>query len=127
MLVHTDFTFVYPLRPGPDAAKRATAPKPSGPPRPTGSPAPGGGGAAKPVGLLTPAADVAGDTWTARTVVRRVDTYRFYDPAKFNVERERLYFEKTMTDAGNTECDVYDGWYHPQFDQFAAVGGVSRS
>ncbi|WP_406090202.1 hypothetical protein [Kitasatospora purpeofusca] len=125
VLVHTDFTFVYPLRPGPDAAKRATAPKPSAPARPTGSPAPGGGGVAKPVGLLTPAADVAGDTWTARTVVRRVDTFRFYDPAKFDVERDRLYFERTMTDAGNTECDVYDGWYHPQFDQFAAVGGAS--
>nr|BEK66568.1 hypothetical protein KPHV_37950 [Kitasatospora purpeofusca] len=121
VLVHTDFTFVYPLRPGPDAAKRATAPKPSGPPRPTGSPAPGGGGVAKPVGLLTPAADVAGDTWTARTVVRRVDTFRFYDPAKFDVERDRLYFERTMTDAGNTECGVYDGSYHPQFDQFTAA------
>ncbi|MEU6231970.1 hypothetical protein, partial [Kitasatospora sp. NPDC047058] len=80
VLVRTDFTFVYALRPGPEAAKRAASAKPSVPAvSPSARPAPGGG-TAKPVGLLTPVADAPKDTWTARTIVRRVDTFRFYDP-----------------------------------------------
>ncbi|MFE2109014.1 hypothetical protein ACFXAF_24560 [Kitasatospora sp. NPDC059463] len=125
VLVHTDFTFVYPVRPGPDAAKRAMAPKPSRPPRPSGAPAPtgpgAGDGAVKPVGLLTPVDDVAGDTWTARTLVRRIATFRFYDPAKYEVERGKIYFESNRSDVANSECDAGDGYYHPQFDQFAAA------
>ncbi|WP_380278452.1 hypothetical protein [Kitasatospora purpeofusca] len=125
VLVHTDFTYVYPLRPGPDAAKRAMASKPTQAPKPSGSPAPtrpgAGDGVVKPVGLLTPAADVAGDTWTARTIVRRVDTFRFYDPAKFDVEKGKLYFEDSRSEFGNSECGAADGYFHPQFDQFAAA------
>ncbi|MFJ8432915.1 hypothetical protein ACIQ9P_16615 [Kitasatospora sp. NPDC094019] len=122
VLVHTDFTYVYPLRPGPDAAARAAAHKPSPSHRPPRDPAPGGNATAKPVGLVTPVADVPGDTWTTRTVVRRADTFRFYDPAKFTVERDRLYFQRHLSESGNSECGVYDGWYHPRFDQFAAAG-----
>ncbi|MFB7472358.1 hypothetical protein [Kitasatospora sp. NPDC056184] len=123
VLVHTDFTFVYPVRPGPDAAKRATAPKPSRPAQPSDAPAPTGpaAGAVKPVGLLTPVDDVAGDTWTTRTLVRRADTFRFYDPARFDVEPGKLYVARHRSDAANSECGVHDGYYHPQFDQFAAA------
>ncbi|MFE6750050.1 hypothetical protein ACFVGM_29660 [Kitasatospora purpeofusca] len=121
VLVHTDFTYVYPLRPGPDAARRATAAKPSLSPRPPQDPAPGGNGTAKPVGLVTRVGDVPGDTWTTRTVVRRAETFRFHDPAKFPVERDRLYLERRLSESGNSECGVYDGSYHPQFDQFAAA------
>ncbi|MFB6888703.1 hypothetical protein ACFCX4_05225 [Kitasatospora sp. NPDC056327] len=125
VLVHTDFTYVYPLRPGPDAARRAMAAKPSQSPRPTGGPSPsrpgGGDGVVKPVGLLDPAADEAGDTWTARTVVRRAATFRFHDPAKFEVEPGRIFIETSRSEFGNSECATYDGYFHPQFNQFAAV------
>ncbi|MFJ2186599.1 hypothetical protein ACIOJE_01385 [Kitasatospora sp. NPDC087861] len=120
VLVHTDFSYVYPLRPGPDAAKRAASPPPpAGVPQPTRPAAPQDG-TAKPVGLLVPADDVAGDTWTTRTVVRRVDTFRFYDPARYRVDPKRLVFgEGGGSDSANAACGVYDGYYHPQFDQFA--------
>ncbi|WP_327678183.1 SCO2583/SCO2584 N-terminal domain-containing protein [Kitasatospora sp. NBC_00458] len=123
VLVRTDFIYVYPLRPGPDAAKRAAAPKPSAPPRPSDGRTPPAtdGGAVKPVGLLTPAADVAGDTWTARTVVRRVDTFRFHAPARYDVEPGKIYFEQRTSSIGNSECGAYDGYYHPQFAQFAPL------
>ncbi|MGW2252236.1 SCO2583/SCO2584 N-terminal domain-containing protein [Kitasatospora sp. NPDC001660] len=120
VLVHTDFTYVYALRPGPDAAKRAMTPRPTaGAPQPT-KPAAPQDGTAKPVGLLVPADDVAGDTWTTRTVVRKQEDFRFYDPARYHVNPAKLMVDKSATDIGNSACDVYDGLLHPQFDQFAS-------
>ncbi|RKT17249.1 hypothetical protein BX285_1617 [Streptomyces sp. 1114.5] len=122
VLIHTDFSFVYALRPGPDAAKRAVSPQPTpGAPQPTKSAPAQGGGTARPVGLLTPSDDVAGDTWTTRTIVRRVDTFRFYDPARYQVQPKKIVYDKSQTDPANSACDVYDGYFHPQFDQFAAL------
>ncbi|MEV7772878.1 hypothetical protein [Kitasatospora sp. NPDC086791] len=122
VLIHTDFSFVYPLRPGPEAAKRAGSPQPATrAPQPTKSAAPQGGGTAKPVGLLVPTDDVAGDTWTTRTIVRRVDTFRFYDPGRYQVQPKKVVYDKSQTSPANSACDVYDGFFHPQFDQFAAL------
>ncbi|WP_406199866.1 hypothetical protein OH807_18045 [Kitasatospora sp. NBC_01560] len=119
VLVHTDFTYVYALRPGPEAGKRAATPQPATP-RPTATPPPAGdGGGPRPVGWTVPAADVAGDTWTTRTIVRRVDTFRFYDPARYRVSPKKLVFGKSQSDVGNSACASSDGFYHPQFDQFA--------
>ncbi|MFE7560346.1 hypothetical protein [Kitasatospora sp. NPDC057500] len=123
VLVHTDFTFVYALRPGPEAAARAASPRP----KPTqGGGSGGAGGTAKPVGWTVPAADVAGDTWTARTVVRKVETFRFYDPKRYDVIPKKLNLS-SRSEIGNSACDVYDGYLHPQFDQFAAVDGPEPS
>ncbi|MFG2914676.1 hypothetical protein ACGF0D_17525 [Kitasatospora sp. NPDC048298] len=121
VLVHTDFSFVYALRPGPDAAKRAMSPKPpTGAPQPT-KPAAPQDGAAKPAGLLTPSGDVSGDTWTTRTIVRRVETFRFYDPGRYPVDPRKIAFGGSQTDPANSACGVYDGYFHPQFDQFAEL------
>ncbi|MFJ4185608.1 hypothetical protein [Kitasatospora sp. NPDC089509] len=118
VLVHTDFSYVYPLRPGPEAAKRAATPAPpAGSPKPT-EPAAPRGGTAKPVGLLTPVDDAPADTWTTRTIVRRVDTFRFYDPGRYSVNPKKLAFAGQQTDPANSACDVYDGFFHPQFAQF---------
>ncbi|MER5350236.1 hypothetical protein ABT093_07880 [Kitasatospora sp. NPDC002551] len=128
VLVHTDFTFVYALRPGPEAAKRAASPRPKPTARPT---APGGGGneggngssgggTARPVGWTVPAADVAGDTWTARTVIRKVETFRFYNPKRYDVIPKKLNIN-SRSEIGNSACDVYDGYLHPRFDQFSAT------
>jgi hypothetical protein len=115
VLVHTDVTYVYALRPGPEAAKRAASAKPSAP-APAAS-----AGAVKPVGLVRPAADVPGDTWTARTIVRRVETFRFHDPAQYRTDPKKLVFKEAKSSFGNSECSASDGYFHPQFDQFAAV------
>ncbi|MFD0275963.1 hypothetical protein ACFVHB_18930 [Kitasatospora sp. NPDC127111] len=117
VLVKTDVTYVYALRPGPEAGKRAASPKPS-----ASRPAPAGSGTAKPVGLVVPAADAPGDTWTTRTIVRRVVAFRFYDPKRFRVDPAKLVIADSNSDFGNSACDTYDGYLHPQFDQFAPVG-----
>ncbi|WP_371518298.1 hypothetical protein [Kitasatospora sp. NBC_01300] len=121
LLVHADFSYVYAMRPGPDAAKRAASPQPPTGGQPPTKPAAPKDGTAKPVGLLVPAADVTGDTWTTRTIVRRVDNFRFYDPARYRINPKKLVFgEGGGSESANSSCDVYDGYYHPQFDQFAA-------
>ncbi|KQV18661.1 MULTISPECIES: hypothetical protein [unclassified Kitasatospora] len=88
VLVHTDYTFVYALRPGSGAAPVAGA-------------------------------TAAPTTWTARTVVRRVITFRFYNPKTYKVDPKKISFEKTESSAGNSACNIDDGFYHPQFDQLA--------
>ncbi|MBD0690523.1 hypothetical protein [Streptomyces sp. CBMA123] len=116
VLVHTDFTYVYPLKPGPDAEKLAKERRPA-----TDAPQPpaGQGGTAQPVDLVVRAADTTGDTWTARTIVRRTEDYRFYDPDRYKVEPKKPAIEKTLSDVGNSFCHIYDGFLHPQFRQFA--------
>ncbi|MFE2721388.1 hypothetical protein [Kitasatospora sp. NPDC059327] len=109
--VKTDITYVYALRPGPEAARRAASPRPA-----AGPPA-----AVRPVGLVTPAADAAGDTWTTRTIVRRSDTFRFHDPAKYRVDPKKVSVELTVPSFGNSACGVSDGFLHPEFDQFPPV------
>ncbi|MFD5464000.1 hypothetical protein ACFWIQ_14455 [Kitasatospora sp. NPDC127059] len=107
VLIHTDFTFVYPVQPGPDARKLAEA-----------RPAPSGS-APQSVGLVRAATASAGDTWTTRAIVRRVDDYRFYDPSRYKVEPKKIVFKRYQVDLGNNDCYVYDGFVHPQFNQFA--------
>ncbi|MEU1288516.1 hypothetical protein [Kitasatospora sp. NPDC005856] len=115
VLVHTDFTFVYPLQPGPDAEKLASSRRRT----PGTAPGTAPGGTAKPAGLASRAAAAnTGDTWTTRTIVRKVDDIRFYDPKHYKVDAKKLVFDKTQWDAGNSACDVYDGFLHPQFQQF---------
>ncbi|MFJ9775326.1 hypothetical protein ACIRVF_29430 [Kitasatospora sp. NPDC101157] len=117
VLVHTDYTFVYALRPGPDAAKLA-AEEPTDAPRPGTSPAPAGA-TAKPVSwTVTSAADVAGDTWTARTIIRRTADFRFYDPAKYRADPQKINISKSNSFAGNSSCTLHDGFFHPAFAQF---------
>ncbi|MGW2541157.1 hypothetical protein ACWC5I_09865 [Kitasatospora sp. NPDC001574] len=55
-------------------------------------------------------------------MVRKVDTFRFHDPARFRVDPKKLTLS-SRTEIGNSACDVHDGYLHPQFDQFAAATG----
>ncbi|MCX5212219.1 hypothetical protein OG689_23540 [Kitasatospora sp. NBC_00240] len=120
VLVRTDFTFVYALRPGPEAGQRLPGSKPSASARPA---APENSNAAKPVAWTVAAAeDAGGSTRTARTVVRRADTYRFQDPARYRNNPKKINFAERRSEAGNTACEVHDGFYHPRFEQFAAPG-----
>ncbi|WP_051836069.1 hypothetical protein [Streptomyces sp. NRRL WC-3742] len=116
VLVHTDFTYVYPVAPGPDAEKLAKD-RQASPATPPQQPAPQGG-TAHPVGLVVRASESAGSDWTARTILRRVDDYRFYDPDHYKVEPKKLVIAKSQSEKGNSACYVYDGFLHPEFAQF---------
>ncbi len=112
VLVHTDYTFVYALRPGPEAAKARPSAKPG---------TPQGTSTARPVGWTARVAgDVDGNTRTARTIVRRTLDFRFYDPARYRNSSKKINFAKIDSQFGNSACYSDDGFYHPQFDQFEA-------
>lgn len=110
VMVHADYTFVYALRPGPDAYK---AQSPSG--------------SANPVSWTAiPMDSPKGDTAVTRTIVRRAIDFRFYDPAKYQVKTGKIYWLNEKGDGGNTGCDQSDGFFHPYFP-FGAHDGPTPS
>ncbi|MGW3912687.1 hypothetical protein ACWEBX_14355 [Streptomyces sp. NPDC005070] len=60
-----------------------------------------------------------------RTIVRRVWDVELLDPRKYLVTPGRLTVEKHDENIGNSACDVYDGFLHPQFDSAAAPSGAA--
>ncbi|MFJ1603114.1 hypothetical protein ACIOHS_07080 [Streptomyces sp. NPDC088253] len=99
--IHMDYTFVYPLV----QADQAT--KTPGATGATGASAEGSGG---------------GSTEVARTIVRRVLDLELLDPRKYQATPGKLSVIRYDQDLGNTGCDVYDGFLHPQFDSAAPTG-----
>ncbi|QKW20117.1 hypothetical protein HUT16_14530 [Kitasatospora sp. NA04385] len=93
MLVHTDVTYVYALRPGPDAGKAA------------------------PGGTAAPASWVQADHGreVEREIVRRVQDFRFYDPAHYDVQAGRPVLDKGSADFGNNRCEMGSGFLEPEF------------
>ncbi|MGW2517131.1 hypothetical protein ACWC09_08880 [Streptomyces sp. NPDC001617] len=51
-----------------------------------------------------------------RTIVRRVLDIEMSDPAKYTVTRGKIAVVRYDQEVGNTACDVYDGYLHPQFN-----------
>ncbi|GAA2260946.1 hypothetical protein GCM10010430_51340 [Kitasatospora cystarginea] len=120
MVVHTDYTFVYAVLPGPDAGK--LTPSPSQDPAPSGLAA-GATPGAEPA-VWTGA--VSGSTEVTREIVRRVIDFRFYDPAKYDVEPGKLNFSHTNSYFGNSLCGVHDGWLEPDFPVVTSDGTEPR-
>ncbi|MFJ6838140.1 hypothetical protein [Streptomyces sp. NPDC091209] len=50
-----------------------------------------------------------------RTIVRRVLDVSFSDPRKFLVTPGKLTIRRYDESIGNSACDIYDGFLHPQF------------
>ncbi len=118
VLVHVDYTFVYALRPGPEAGRT-----PSTAPGSTAGPTDG----AKAVAwTVTPADAPSGDTLTARTIQRRTADFRFYDPAHYRIDPKKLYTETASSSGGNTGCDQSDGFLHPQFPDLNHTGPTPK-
>lgn len=63
----------------------------------------------------------AQSTEVARTIMRRVIDIELYDPAKYQVTPGKINIVKYDSQIGNSACDVYDGYFHPQFDSDAAA------
>ncbi|MGW4992116.1 hypothetical protein ACWEQ3_31415, partial [Streptomyces mirabilis] len=99
--IHMDYTFVYPL------IQASKASKASGTTETSGAPTEGSGG---------------GSTEVARTIVRRVLDLELLDPRKYQATPGKLSITRYDQDLGNTACDVYDGFLHPQFDSAAPTG-----
>ncbi|MCT9112252.1 hypothetical protein N4G69_42870 [Streptomyces mirabilis] len=91
--IHMDYTFVYPLIQADQASKASGATETSG-----------------------------ASTEVARTIVRRVLDLELLDPRKYQATPGKLSITRYDQDLGNTACDVYDGFLHPQFDSAAPTG-----
>ncbi|MFF1598155.1 hypothetical protein ACFVYV_11735 [Streptomyces mirabilis] len=91
--IHMDYTFVYPLIQADQASKASGATETSG-----------------------------ASTEVARTIVRRVLDLELLDPRKYQATPGKLSITRYDQDLGNTACDVYDGFLHPQFVSAAPTG-----
>lgn len=61
-----------------------------------------------------------GSTEVARTIVRRVIDVQILDPARYQVTPGLLSLTSYNAEFGNSACDVYDGYLHPEFHSDAA-------
>ncbi|MFJ7964631.1 hypothetical protein [Streptomyces sp. NPDC096324] len=60
-----------------------------------------------------------------RTIVRRVIDVTFLNPAKYQVTPGKVMIGHYDETIGNSACDVYDGFLHPQFDSAASPTGAT--
>ncbi|WP_405012754.1 hypothetical protein [Kitasatospora sp. NBC_01539] len=107
MLVHTDYTYVYALRPGPDVGRAPASPA--------------AGATARPVGWTT----AGGDVRVEREIVRRQQDFRFYNPARYQVQRGKLVLDKGQSAFGNNVCTMGSGYLVTSFPESAEDDGPS--
>ncbi|WP_035847865.1 SCO2583/SCO2584 N-terminal domain-containing protein [Kitasatospora azatica] len=107
LLVHTDYSFVYALVPGPERYH----------------PSAQGGVSGQSVSLhqLAPTAEVT------REIVRRIQDFRFYDPAHYKVDPNKIILDKGAYDMAGNYCEVGDGWLQPSFPEPGLPGDPSAS
>ncbi len=63
-----------------------------------------------------------GSTEVARTIIRRVVDVELSDPTRYQVTPGRIAVVRYDQEIGNSACEVYDGYLHPQFDSAAPTG-----
>lgn len=65
-----------------------------------------------------------GATEVARTIVRRVLDVELPDPAKYIVTPGKIAVLNYEQEIGNSACDIYDGFLHPQFSTAEPTGAA---
>ncbi|MEU9171851.1 hypothetical protein AB0D34_29345 [Streptomyces sp. NPDC048420] len=75
--------------------------------------------------FVYPVVRTDGTTEVTRTIVRRVLEVELPDPAKYQVTPGRLTVLRYDESAGNTSCDVHDGFLHPEFPSSEPTDGPS--
>ncbi|MFF4837050.1 hypothetical protein [Streptomyces sp. NPDC001315] len=60
----------------------------------------------------------------ARTIVRCVLDVELSDPAKYQVTPRKICVVRYDEEIGNSACDVYDGYLHPQFSTAEPTGAA---
>lgn len=65
-----------------------------------------------------------GATEVARTIVRRVLDVELPDPAKYIVTPGKIAVLNYDQEIGNSACDIYDGFLHPQFSTAEPTGAA---
>ncbi|MEW1643242.1 hypothetical protein [Streptomyces sp. NPDC091219] len=70
--------------------------------------------------FVYPVVRTNGSTEVTRTIVRRVIDLELLDPARYQVTSGRISVNRYNSDFGNSACDVYDGYFHPEFSSPSA-------
>ncbi|MFJ8136741.1 hypothetical protein [Streptomyces sp. NPDC096013] len=65
--------------------------------------------------FVYPVVRTNGSTEVTRTIVRRVIDLELLDPARYQVTSGRLHVDHYNSDFGNSACEIYDGYFHPEF------------
>lgn len=63
-----------------------------------------------------------GSTEVSRTIVRRVLDLEVSDPVKYQVTPGKIFVVSYDQEIGNSACDTYDGYLHPQFSTDEQAG-----
>ncbi|MFG2375950.1 hypothetical protein ACGFY9_31320 [Streptomyces sp. NPDC048504] len=74
--------------------------------------------------FVYPVVRTDGSTEVTRTIVRRVLDLQLLDPARYQVTAGRLSVLNYDADFGNTACQVYDGYFHPDFPSAEPTGAA---
>ncbi|MFJ9345730.1 hypothetical protein [Streptomyces sp. NPDC101237] len=77
--------------------------------------------------FVYPVVPVDGSGEVTRTIVRRIVDTELPDPVRYRVTPGRLTLVRYLEDAGNSACDVDDGFLHPQFPSRAPTGSAAPS
>ncbi|MGW7419968.1 hypothetical protein ACWGJB_07860 [Streptomyces sp. NPDC054813] len=75
--------------------------------------------------FVYPVVPVDGSGEVTRTIVRRVIDTELPDPTRYQVTPGRLTLLRYDEDAGNSACDINDGFLHPQFPSQAPTGSAA--
>jgi hypothetical protein len=66
-----------------------------------------------------------GATEVARTIVRRILDIELYDPAKYEVTPGKISVARRNSSFGNSDCEVFDGYFHPRFASDTPTAGTN--
>lgn len=108
LLIHADYTFVYPLLPGPQPAAPASPAPASWTTGATGTT--GSGGSA------------GTDLDVARSIVRRIVDFDVPDATGYQHTPGTLWPTMWQQEIANSACGVFDGYITPQFPGSAPTG-----
>ncbi|KUO21055.1 hypothetical protein [Streptomyces dysideae] len=72
--------------------------------------------------FVYPVVQVEGPPEVTRTIVRRVLDIELFDPARYRVTPGKITVTLYDVEIGNSACDVYDGYLHPQFNSAEPTG-----
>lgn len=74
--------------------------------------------------FVYPVVRADGSVEVTRTIVRRVLDLELLDPAHYQVTTGRLSVDNYDAEYGNTACQVYDGYFHPDFPSAEPTGAA---
>ncbi|MGW2828660.1 hypothetical protein [Streptomyces sp. NPDC001286] len=75
--------------------------------------------------FVYPVVRTDGSTEVTRTIVRRVIDAELPDPTHYRTTPGRLNLVRYVEDAGNSSCDIHDGYLHPRFPSQVPADGAS--